>query len=132
MRLTNLLEILYAHLCAQPDASRSSISPRLLLDTQPVPVYMEGQLALLACNQQASPKAQVTWSKKVLDYTAGATSEILQPIDVSDPKTSGFAQVSGLLLINRVHRNHSGFYVCQANNSAGEERLEVELLVRGE
>lgn len=67
----------------------------------------------------------------MVDFSAGVATEVLKPVDVDDPKTSGFAQVSSLLLINRVHRNHSGSYVCQAKNTAGEERLELELLVRG-
>lgn len=114
---------------------------------------MENQLALLACNGQAHPRAQLQWSRLIKfapDQIQSEPISSLQPIfptqynqnlplDLVDKKNTfttaqvvgDFAQIGSLLLINNVQRNHSGIYVCQAINSAGEERLELELFVRG-
>lgn len=76
---------------------------------------------MLACNVQAHPRARIQWLRRL--------NQLLdEPIESDHRK---YLQVSGLLLINRLHRNDSGTYVCQASNSLGEERLELELLVRG-
>lgn len=77
---------------------------------------------MLACNLQAFSRVQLSWSRM-------RTSELdNEPIETN---AVGIAQVGNLLLINRAQRNHSGRYLCQARNALGEERLEIDLLVRG-
>jgi len=80
----------------------------------------EGELGLLSCNVQAFPRAQLHWFRRLGELE----SEQVEP-------GGRFAQVANLLLIRRLHRNDSGAYLCRAKNSAGEQRLELELRVRG-
>lgn len=121
-------------------ASSSSLTTSSLTTTaNKQVVYEEGELALLSCNLQAYPKAQVVWFKKFNDLENelvidGELSRTKSGEDGNNDNNSNmvkYAQLSGLLLIGNVNRNDSGVYVCQVKNSIGEDRLELELLVKG-
>ena len=46
-------------------------------------------------------------------------------------KAGRIVQVDSSLFIRDLTHHDSGIYVCVANNSAGQDRFEIELLVRG-
>ena len=99
-------------------------------------VYEEGELAMLVCDLQAFSRVQLTWSRVrgAGGNSAESVADSIEPIEMGASSASaaaGFAQVGNLLLINRAQRNHSGRYLCLAKNALGEERLEMELQVRG-
>lgn len=104
-------------------------------------LYQEGELAILACNMQANPRAQVSWFRRVneiegepiyLDVSSNSpTSSNTNNHNYNHNHNKRFVQVGNLLLIHRVSRNDSGPYVCHAKNAVGEGRLEMELMVRG-
>lgn len=72
-------------------------------------------------------------SATITDAAAATTmmSSLLNGEQMETRAMNKYVQVANLLLINRLNRNDSGSYVCLAKNSAGEERQEIELLVRG-
>lgn len=128
------------------------IAPKLLQDHSKQLIFNENELALLSCNLQSYPRSQISWFKRRRKHSsfangnnnanhAGDDSEFLNsdlvPIKQSD--TSGYnqqqpqkyIQLANLLFINRLTRNDSGVYVCQIKNSISEERLELELSIRG-
>ena len=119
-----------------PFDSSSSRSPAQLAMFAPasslrpagsVVVHEEGELALLACQLQAFPRAQISWSKRINELESF-------PLQIESRDAAGelrYAQVANLLFIRRAQRNDSGSFLCLARNSAGEERAEVELQVRG-
>lgn len=87
---------------------------------------MEGELALLSCDVQAYPRAHFTWWRRLNELE-------LEPIDFgSESLGPRLIQLGNLLLFERLYRNQSGTYVCSAKNTAGEERLEQDLVIRGE
>ena len=45
--------------------------------------------------------------------------------------SSRIIQYNGLLVIQNSHISDSGLYVCAVNNSVGEERIDITLLVTG-
>lgn len=77
---------------------------------------------MLACNMHSLSRVQTSWLRRLNELEA-------EPVRTEGDK---YAQVGHLLLINRLNRNDSGTYICQAKNVLGEERLEMELSVRGE
>lgn len=97
------------------------MAPRIIVESQQQSIYEEGELSLLACNMQSFSRASISWFKRLNELESEA-------IETDHVK---FAQIAGLLLINRVGRNDSGVYQCQVKNSAGEERLELDLVVKG-
>lgn len=110
----------------QTESHSPLTAPRIMTDSTQLSgaqaAYLEGELALLSCNVQAfSRYNKISWFRRLNELHS-------EPIE-SD--LSKFGQVSSLLLIKRVNRNDSGVYLCSVKNSAGEERLELELQVRG-
>lgn len=76
---------------------------------------------MLSCNVQAFSRAHISWFKRINELQS-------EPIETDNFK---FVQLATLLLINNVNRNDSGIYLCSVKNPIGEERLEIELQVRG-
>lgn len=76
---------------------------------------------MLSCNVQAFSHAQISWFKRFNEHQS-------EPIENDNTK---YVQLASLLLINQVNRNDSGVYLCSVKNPIGEERLELELQVRG-
>lgn len=133
--------------------SQSIEAPRLIIDNQLAVIgltsnhhlsssllnqlYLEGELALLSCNVQAFSQAQISWFRRENAQSERSQLDMggnVNILDSSEPLVSDrvkYAMLGNLLLINRVSRNDSGIYMCQVKNMIGEERLEMELRVRG-
>lgn len=76
---------------------------------------------MLSCNVQAFSRTQISWFKRINELQS-------ERIETDNFK---YVQLATLLLINNINRNDSGIYLCSVRNPIGEERLEVELQVRG-
>lgn len=75
----------------------------------------------LPCAAQGYPVPTYRWYKK----------EGMEKILLMSTLNERLAILDGTLVIQDIKIQDSGIYVCIANNSVGEERGEVELIVKG-
>lgn len=97
--------------------------PPKIITTSRYIVAIVGETVELACSTQGFPRPEFTWFKinnnnKLLDR-------------ISPSLLSKVLQIDGSLIIKQVTVEDSGKYVCITNNSVGQDRLDIELLVRG-
>ena len=85
-----------------------------------------GESALLPCTAQGNPPPQFAWLK--LDQNNDVLDRITT---ISHNFHKKVLQIDGSLIIKSVSLDDSGKYVCVCNNSMGEDRTDMELLVRG-
>ena len=89
-------------------------------------VAVVGESVLLPCTAQGNPPPKFTWFKL-------NQNNLLERITTySSPNFSKkVLQIDGSLIIKPVSVDDSGKYVCVCNNSVGQDRTDMELLVRG-
>lgn len=102
--------------------SHSNMPPKIITTSRYI-VGIVGETIELPCATQAFPRPHFLWFK------INSNSKALQLISAS--LSSKTLQIDGSLIIKQVNVEDSAKYVCICNNSIGEDRLEVELLVRG-
>jgi len=95
------------------------ISPRIS-DIVPVVNSVERSNAVLTCTAQGYSLPTYNWYKKKSNQSSF--------LPINDDR---FIQVNGILVIQNVNINDNGVYMCHVNNSAGEEKAETRLIVRG-
>ena len=98
-----------------------------------------GDIIELPCIVQANPWPTFTWfriNNHQLNYHRNSkfndqqsSSSSLLPIMIGAKK---FIQIDSSLFIHDVSLLDNGLYVCIANNSLGQDRIETELIVKGQ
>ena len=99
--------------------SHSVISPRISHIT-PIINSVEKVNIALPCAAQGYPLPSYNWYKKGFN----------QPTFLSFNKDRSIL-INGILIIQNVNIQDNGVYMCHVNNSAGEEKAETKLIVRG-
>lgn len=78
----------------------------------------EGEVAVLSCVSQGYPPPNYFW------YKSSSTGH-MEPLMPSEK----IHMRDGVLIIQNAQVNDSGRYVCIANNTAGSERVELQLTI---
>ena len=89
-------------------------------------VAVVGESVLLPCTAQGFPPPKFTWFKLGLNNQLERINTIS-----SQHFPKKVLQIYGSLHIRPVSVDDSGKYVCVCNNTVGQDRTEMELLVRG-
>lgn len=92
--------------------NKGAVPPRYHERVSLFPVR-EGDMAVLSCVSQGYPPPMYWWYK-------GS-----EPLSVTE-KTH---MREGILILQNIHVNDSGRFVCIVNNTAGSERVELQLTV---
>ncbi|UYV70832.1 hypothetical protein LAZ67_8000774 [Cordylochernes scorpioides] len=100
--------------------SSGTVPPRVT-DSRSVVRTLQGDTVEIPCAAQGFPVPKYSWFR----YPGNSTTGPLTPVYL-DPR---MVQLSGSLLIRQVALEDAGKLVCSISNNAGEERVEVQLVV---
>ncbi|XP_015789143.1 Down syndrome cell adhesion molecule-like protein Dscam2 isoform X2 [Tetranychus urticae] len=103
--------------------SHNVISPRIS-DIRSIVLAVKGDTVILPCVAQGYPVPHYNWLKKE------STERYLTTLSPSLMVDERMTRLDGIVFIQNVKIQDSGIYVCQVNNTIGEERAETKLLVR--
>lgn len=95
---------------------RNSVPPRFNERVSPAPVRT-GETAVLSCISQGIPPPTYLWFRE-----KGNGAEVVG----NSERVHGRA---GVLILQSARTEDAGRYVCHANNTAGSERVELEIFV---
>lgn len=91
-------------------------------------VAIVGETVELSCSSQGYPRPQFQW------FQLNSNNKLLERIE-SSKSSSLFSkrilQIDSSLILNDISVDDSGKYVCFCNNSVGQDRTEIQLMVRG-
>lgn len=100
-------------------AASGTVPPRIT-DSRTTVSAVQGDIVEIPCAAQGYPVPRYSWYK----YSGRNNSQLL-PVYHDNRMT----QLSGSLVIHQVTLDDSGKYVCLIINSAGEEKIEIQLIV---
>jgi hypothetical protein len=96
---------------------RNPSPPRFYERVSPGPISRTGETIVLSCISQGVPPPTYLWFRESVSGTTAIT------------KSERIHARAGVLVLQSARIEDAGRYVCHANNTAGSERVELEVTI---